>query len=60
MPPASPDHAARHIPNRRCGGYSWRVELISFLHYGLVSLLVIATIMVLWFAGYVVYRLYND
>ncbi|MBB5072805.1 hypothetical protein BJ969_005893 [Saccharopolyspora gloriosae] len=36
------------------------MELIPFLHYGLVSLLVIATIMVLWFAGYVLFRLYND
>ncbi len=38
----------------------WRVELIPFLHYGLVTLLGIATIAVLWFAGYVLYRLYSD
>ncbi|GAB2655636.1 hypothetical protein GCM10027271_12670 [Saccharopolyspora gloriosae] len=54
------NHARRHTPRGARGGYPLRVELIPFLHYGLVSLLVIATIMVLWFAGYVLFRLYND
>jgi hypothetical protein len=36
------------------------VDLINFLHYGLISLLAVAVIAVVWFAGYVVYRLYND
>jgi hypothetical protein len=37
-----------------------RVELINALHYGLVSLVALAAVATLWFAGYVVYRLYND
>lgn len=36
------------------------MDLINALHLGLVGMLVIATVAVLWFAGYVVYRLYND
>lgn len=36
------------------------VDLIAFLHYSLVGMLGLATIAVLWFAFYVVYRLYND
>lgn len=35
-------------------------QYILFMHYGLVALLGIATVMVLWFAGYVIYRLYQD
>jgi hypothetical protein len=41
-------------------GILLRVELISFLHYGLVSLVALAALATLWFAGYVVYRLHND
>ena len=36
------------------------MDIVDFLHYSLVGLLGLATVMVLWFAGYVVYRLYND
>jgi hypothetical protein len=36
------------------------VALIEFLHYGLVALLGVATIGVLWFAYYVVYRLFHN
>jgi hypothetical protein len=37
-----------------------RVELIDFLHYGLVTMVAIAAIATLWFAGYVVFRMHND
>jgi hypothetical protein len=55
-----PDHAGRHIPTGAHGRYPLLVDLINFLHYGLISLLAVAVIAVVWFAGYVVYRLYND
>ncbi|GAB3675632.1 hypothetical protein [Saccharopolyspora tripterygii] len=37
-----------------------RVELLDFLHYGLVTLVGLAAVATVWFAFYVVYRLYND
>jgi hypothetical protein len=37
-----------------------RVELIDFLHYGLVTLVGLAAVATVWFACYVVYRLFND
>lgn len=42
------------------GGYPLRVELIPFLHWGLVTMVGIAAVATLWFAGYVVWRLYSD
>ncbi|MDR7302209.1 hypothetical protein JOF55_002390 [Haloactinomyces albus] len=36
------------------------MELIDFLHYGLVSLVGIAALATLWFAFYVIYRLRQD
>lgn len=36
------------------------MELIDFLHYGLVTLVGLAAVATIWFAGYVVYRLYSD
>ena len=55
-----PDDAVRHIPNSARGGYPFRVDYIDFLHYGLVTLVALAAVATLWFAGYVVYRLHND
>ncbi|GAA4853833.1 hypothetical protein GCM10025787_42140 [Saccharopolyspora rosea] len=55
-----PDHAGRHTPAGPRGGYPLRVDLINALHYGLVVLLGVATVATIWFACYVVYRLYSD
>lgn len=60
VPPTAPDHAARHSRDGAGRGYPLRVELLDFLHYGLVTLVGIAAIATIWFAVYVVYRLYND
>lgn len=36
------------------------MDFLDFMHYGLVTLVGVAAIATLWFACYVVYRLYND
>lgn len=36
------------------------MDYIDFLHYGLVTLVALAAIATMWFAGYVVYRLHSD
>lgn len=55
-----PDHARRHTPPGSPGGYSLPVELIDFLHYGLVTLVGLAAVATIVFGIYVVYRLYSD
>lgn len=36
------------------------MELIDFVHYGLVGMVALAAVAVLWFGGYVIYRLYRE
>ena len=60
VPPTAADHAARHSRSGTRRGYPLRVELLDFLHYGLVTLVGVAAIATVWFAAYVMYRLYND
>ena len=36
------------------------MDLISFLHYGLVTLVGLAAVATVWFACYVIFRLYRD
>jgi hypothetical protein len=60
VPPTAADHAARHSRSGAGRGYPLRVELLDFLHYGLVALVALAAIATIWFAAYVVYRLHND
>jgi hypothetical protein len=36
------------------------VDYIDFLHYGLVTLVGLAAVATIWFACYVVYRLFSD
>lgn len=36
------------------------MELIDFLHYGLVTLVGLAAAATIWFACYMLYRLYSD
>ena len=55
-----PDATPRATDPTGTSGYSFRVDYIDFLHYGLVTLAGVAALATVWFAGYVVYRLYND
>lgn len=47
-------------PARSSRGYALRVDLIDFLHYGLVTLVGVAAVATVWFACYMIYRLHSD